>query len=52
MKRTIVLIVVVLLLAGAAVYQNRGKQDVALAASAEYEAQAKVTPLPHSSCPI
>ena len=35
MKRTIVLIVVVLLLAGAAVYQNRGKQDVALAASAD-----------------
>lgn len=35
MKRTIVLIAVVLLLAGAAIYQSKGKQDVALAASSD-----------------
>ncbi|BBH19327.1 thioredoxin [Paenibacillus baekrokdamisoli] len=35
MKRSLVLLVVVLLLAGAAVYQNRGKQEVALAASSD-----------------
>ncbi|WP_308634670.1 TlpA family protein disulfide reductase [Paenibacillus silvisoli] len=33
MKRSIVLIVIVLILAGAAVYQNKGKQSEALAAS-------------------
>ncbi|QHW34234.1 TlpA family protein disulfide reductase [Paenibacillus rhizovicinus] len=35
MKRSIVLLVIVLILAGAAVYQNNGKHDEALAASSD-----------------
>ncbi|NBD25983.1 TlpA family protein disulfide reductase [Paenibacillus glycinis] len=35
MKRSIVLLVIVLILAGAAVYQNKGKHDDALAASSD-----------------
>ncbi|SFJ08942.1 Thiol-disulfide isomerase or thioredoxin [Paenibacillus sp. UNC496MF] len=35
MKRSIVLLVIVLVLAGAAVYQNKGKHDDALAASSD-----------------
>ena len=35
MKRSIILLVIVLILAGAAVYQNKGKHDDALAASSD-----------------